>query len=404
MDILKVRDTLTEVRREYWIPQGRNYVRKLLKDCRWCKRFDEKSYCYPNPPPLPSSRLKDDHAFSTIGIDYAGPLHLKNVYGDEPDMYKAWISLITCATTRGVHLDLASNLTGAECIQLLKRFISRRGAPNLVLSDNGKSFIAEEVQNFVSSGNISWNFNLEAAPWQGVFFERLVQSVKRVLKKVLSNSRVKYNEMLTILCEVESILNNRPMTYIYEGLTEHPLTPNHLIFGRTLKFKAQTFVDEVNQLNQESAVKRKAYVDKILSHFWNRWRDEYILELREHHKNKKRATNNNINVSVGDVVLIINDNLPRSNWRLGRIAELIIGRDKQIRGAIVKTRTEQGRISNLRRPVNKLVPLELCEEKEEIDDIVDIVNEPIITFIDELNIPSYTIGDTDHVMWGVSDI
>ena len=73
-----------------------------------------------------------------------------------------------------------------------------------------------------ASKNIVWKFNLERAPWQGGFFERLVQSIKRPLRKIGGNARLRYNEMLTVLCEIEQIVNNRPLTYVYEDLTQEP--------------------------------------------------------------------------------------------------------------------------------------------------------------------------------------
>ena len=135
-----VRETLTELRR-LWIPRGRNFIRRLIHQCHKCRLYMGKLYNYPEAPPLPESRVQYDYAFKAIGIDYAGPVHLKNVFGEEQNTYKSWISLITCTSTRAIYLDLASNLTGHECIELLKRFISKRGAPNNIISDNGKSFI-----------------------------------------------------------------------------------------------------------------------------------------------------------------------------------------------------------------------------------------------------------------------
>ena len=159
------RETLTHIRRMYWIPKCRNFIRKLLKDCRLCRRFEGRPSKYPKPPDLPKERLQQSHAFDVIGIDYAGPVYVKDVYCSSDKMFKAWIGLITCANSRAVYLNLVANCEDVECINLLRRFISRYGAPSLVYSDNGKAFISEDTQNFAASRNISWKFNLEAAPW-----------------------------------------------------------------------------------------------------------------------------------------------------------------------------------------------------------------------------------------------
>ena len=353
-----VRDTLVELRQEFWIPKGRNFVRKALFDCNTCKRVNAKPYAYPEPPSLPVDRVTGTTAFKNIGIDYAGPLHVKNIFGDDEELYKAWISVATCTSSRGVHLDLAADASADECVEILRRFIARHGAPDSVGSDHGTNFVSETVQNFASSRNIDWKFTIEAAPWMGGFWERLVQSVKRPLRKVLSNTTLRYNEVLTILMEIEAMINNRPLTYVYPEMDE-ALTPNHLIFGRRINTVAEKVGDSTAKVE-----KRVQYLETLLEHFWNRWNKEYLTELREHWQRKR--TKRQPIARVNDIVLIMDDKLARSKWRVGIIEKLIHSNDGQIRAATVRTVTETGRISYLRRPVNKLVPLEVSDEEDEI--------------------------------------
>ncbi|XP_066927907.1 uncharacterized protein [Clytia hemisphaerica] len=353
-----VRDTLVELRQEFWIPKGRNFVRKALFDCNTCKRVNAKPYAYPEPPSLPVDRVTGTTAFKNVGLDYAGPLHVKNVFGDDEELYKAWISVATCTSSRGVHLDIAADASADECVEILRRLIARHGAPDIVRSDNGTNFVSETVQNFASSRNIDWKFSIEAAPWMGGFWERLVQSVKRPLRKVLSNSTLRFNELLTVLMEIEVMINNRPLTYVYPEM-EEALTPNHLIFGRRINTVAEKLGERTAQVE-----KRVQYLETLLEHFWNRWNKEYLTELREHWK-QKRMKRQPI-TKVNDIVLIMDDKLARSKWRVGIIEKLIPSNDGQIRAATVRTVTETGRISYLRRPVNKLIPLEVSDEEDEI--------------------------------------
>ena len=88
-------------------------------------------------------------------------------------MYKVWIVLITCCTSRAIYLDIASSLDGLACIKVLQRFSSRYGQPKLIISDNGSNFISREVQNYATIKGIKWNFNLPKTPWDGGFFEEL---------------------------------------------------------------------------------------------------------------------------------------------------------------------------------------------------------------------------------------
>ena len=74
---------------------------------------------------MPDFRTDMGHAFSKIGIDYAGPIFVKNIFGDEKEMFKSYIVLITCACTRGIHLELAPDMGASAVIQALKRFQAR---------------------------------------------------------------------------------------------------------------------------------------------------------------------------------------------------------------------------------------------------------------------------------------
>ena len=99
------------------------------------------------------------------------------------------------------------------------------------MSPIGSAFISKQVQEFAASKFISWTFNVEAAPWTGGFFERMIKSVKRCSKKVLLDARLNYEELLTVLKEIENIINNRPLIYMYDDVNQELLTPNKLLFG-----------------------------------------------------------------------------------------------------------------------------------------------------------------------------
>ena len=89
--ILVVLHCHTEVM--HWIVRGRQVVKKIIARCLTCKRLESKSYGVPPAPPLPEYRLDNDVAFSRVGVDYAGPLFVKNIYSKDSKMYKAYIVL-----------------------------------------------------------------------------------------------------------------------------------------------------------------------------------------------------------------------------------------------------------------------------------------------------------------------
>ena len=108
------------------------------------------------------------------------------------------------------------------------------------------------------------------------------------MKKVLGNAKLLMDELYTVLLEVESILNSRPLTYIYDEISYEPLTPNHLLRGRRLSQLASNLefnVDDIDD-NAASYSKRFWYLVKKLNHFASRWKSEYLVDVREFHRNR----------------------------------------------------------------------------------------------------------------------
>ena len=368
-----VKETLTELRSSYWVVRGRNFVRRLLRQCVVCRRFAGKHYSVPLPAPLPGFRVREAPPFSSTGVDFAGPLFVR----DSKD--KVWLCLYTCCVTRAVHLDIVPGLSAQTFIHCFRRFVARRGLPQRVVSDNAKTFKSAKrlikmtledptVRRFFSNLQLTWTFNLEKAPWQGGFFERLIQSAKRCLKRTIGNSKLSYDELLTVVTEVELILNSRPLSYVSTEDLEEPLTPSHLITGRRLlsfpgmiSRKQEDPDYQVTPSSPTDLSKRMRHLNKILDHFWRRWRKEYLTELREAHGRKRKCSESST-VEVGDIVLVHDKDHPQTFWKMARVEELIRSRDNQVRGARVRVGATG---SMLRRPVQALYPLEVHAAKAE---------------------------------------
>ena len=144
-----------------------------------------------------------------------------------------------------MHLDLVVELTSQAFLHNFKRFTARRGIPIRILSDNRKTFKAASktisailshpsVRSHLLNNQISWQFNVERAPWWGGVFEQMVPSTKRCLKKIIGNSRLTFDELYTAVIEVESMLNFRLLTYISSDEMVEPLIPSHLLVGRKI--------------------------------------------------------------------------------------------------------------------------------------------------------------------------
>ena len=118
-----VKETLTELRSEYWLVKGRQFIRKVVHDCTICKKLEEKP-CHSNaPPPLPDYRVTQTRPFQTTGVDFAGPLFVKTSNGTATS--KVWLCLYTCSSTRAVHLDLVIDMTATTFIRSFRRFSAR---------------------------------------------------------------------------------------------------------------------------------------------------------------------------------------------------------------------------------------------------------------------------------------
>ena len=101
-----------------------------------------------------------------------------------------------------------------------------------------------EVETFLADQRVTWSFNLEKAPWWGGFFERLIGMTKRCLKKVIGRAKLTYDELLTVVTEIEANLNSRPLTYVSSEDLEEPLTPAHLLTGRRLTVLPDSFIQD----------------------------------------------------------------------------------------------------------------------------------------------------------------
>jgi len=155
---------------------------------------------------------------------------------------------------------------------------------------------------------------------------------------------------------VEAILNSRPISYVPSEDLEKPLTPSHLLSGCCLHcLPDSTAVNQDDQdfdLNYQDFRDRAQNFTKVLNHFWSKWRDEYLLQLQERY-----FTTGKVRVlrapTLGEVALIREEDHPHTQWRLGRVVEVLESTDGQIRGAVLKVSTN-GRAYTLKRPITCL--------------------------------------------------
>ena len=141
-----------------------------------------------------------------------------------------------------------------------------------------------------------------------------------------------------------------------------------MIYGRRIKTLPDEVAEPDDAINIDNCSARFKYFSTRLSHFWNRWRKEYLANLREFHKCKSGKRERE--VEVGDVVVVYEEERKRGEWKMGVVERLVIGRDKVVRGDTIRVVTT-GKPIQLSRPEQKLYPLEFRSKREGIRAITE---------------------------------
>ena len=372
--------TLSMIRREFWIPKGRKTINDVLRKCYNCVRFLGGPFKMPKMMDWPQKKVHRSAPFKYTGLDYLGPIYARD---EEEGKKKICICLFTCIVIRAVHLEVVSDMSAEKFIMALRRFISRRGKPDEIILDNASQFKVvktvidfswkhvvedEEVCNYVSSRGIRWSFITEFAPWEGGFYERLVGMVKMCIRKTVGPIVLSFEQMCTFSCEIESVMNSRPLVYVDGdyGDVERIISPaNYLsMIWFTGTPEIEDLPDNKLRLTAAKLLDFWKKGQKHLDNFWRIWRDYYLLSLRERYQRNIKSCRVQSDISPSNGLIVhIKDKMPRGVWKMGRIVEVMKGKDGEVRSA--KIRLPSGAV--ITRPINLLYPLEAdMLESEEI--------------------------------------
>ncbi|XP_078344112.1 uncharacterized protein LOC144629777 [Oculina patagonica] len=347
---------LTCLRQKYWIVKGRTAVRKVLGSCLTCRKQNALRG-QQMMADLPDDRLiPGEPPFSYVGVDFFGPMYVKR----GRSTVKHYGCIFSCLTMRATHIEVAESLETDSFINALRRFINLRGKPKVIRSDNGTNLSGGErelreaidnwnqqkIESFLHQKNIEWKFNPPGASHMGGVWERVIRSVRKILRVLLREQLVSGEALRTLIAEVQGILNSRPLTPVSDSpLDLEPLTPNHLLLLRSnMNVSPGVFVKD-----DLYCQRRWRQIQYLADVFWKRWLSEYLPTLQERQKWRKPSRN----LAVGDLVLVADERVHRCQWPLGRIVEVHPGRDGLIRSAKVTTKS-----STLTRPISKLCFLE----------------------------------------------
>ncbi|XP_055627216.1 uncharacterized protein LOC129769151 [Toxorhynchites rutilus septentrionalis] len=338
---------ISTVRERFWPTNARNLARKVIHECVPCFRNRPRIHDQLMAD-LPPERVTPCIPFQRVGVDYCGPFWIAFPHRRARPT-KCFVAVYVCLVTKAVHLELVADLTTQAFLASLKRFSSRRGKPSLVMCDNATNFVGarreldelctlfnnQQFQRTISAeaaeSNIDFRFIPARSPNFGGLWESAVKSFKTLFKRTIGTHTLLYDEMQTVLTQIEAVLNSRPLTPVSNDPNDYEaLTPGHFLIQRPLTAIPEPDLDDI-PVNRLSAWQRTQYFMQCL---WKKWSAQYLSNLQ----NRTKWTKERDNLTAGTMVLLKDENLPPLKWQLGRVVELHPGSDGNIRVVTVRTR------------------------------------------------------------------
>ena len=309
--------------------------------------------------PLPFVRTEGSSLpFTHASVDFSGAYI--TVQGRGIRRAKRYLCLFVCNETRAVHLELAYNLEADGFLMALANFTARRGRIKTLTCDNGTNFRGaqrelrllieqmdkEEIERYANKNGFEFRFNPPYASHMGGVFESLIKSAKRAIRAVLVNSEFTDSELQAAFIGAEDLLNSRPLGYQTNDPNDHRvLTPASFLHGRLDGSNLPKSIDD----QEPNHKNRWRLVQLALKHIWQRWHREILPNLGP----RQKWSQDSKNVEVGDEVLIMEKNIPRYKWNIGRVTATFPGRDGVVRVVNIKGKNGE----TLQKTVHRLIPL-----------------------------------------------
>jgi hypothetical protein len=356
----------------YHVEDARQKIRTMLAECGLCRRLRRPTE-EQRMADLPTDRMEQVAAFTFCGLDVFGHWFVSEgrTTRRSTGSKKLWCLLITCLSSRAIHIEPLVDMTTNAFKNAFRRFVSIRGMPKTVRSDRGSNFTGQfgpegedidlkTLQEELAVKDCEWVFNTPKSSHMGGVWERKIQAVRKILDATLflAGSRLlTRDEMNTFLCEAACIVNKTPLTEVSDDPNDPtPITP----------FKLMTLKDEddhatsINDFSENDLLaygkNRYKRVQFLANQFWRRWREEYLqhLQIRRKWIRPKQS------IAPGDAVLLREKATRRNRWPLARVESVKLSEDGLVRAATVKVAITSGkeiRFRTYERPICEMVLL-----------------------------------------------
>ena len=345
---LGVAATTAKIRQNYWIIKGNSIAKIVKQRCTFCREMEAKveTQLMAN---IPTCRQQPyTPPFLYTSCDYFGSIKVKVGRNKTAKHYGV---IFTCLNTRAVHCELATDLIR----MVLRRFLSYRGYPKILISDNGTQMVGAEhelrlmiqgwnkgqLKEFCADRGMKWQFTTPDAPHKNGCSEAMVKTVKKALKKAIGDTVLALFELYTCLLDVAILVNQRPIGRIPNDPEDGTyLCPNDILLGR-----ASSTVPQGRFRRTENPRHRFEFCQNFVGSFWRKWARGVLPHLVI----RKKWQVQRGNVAVNDYVIVADSNAVRGKWNAGRVLEVFPGMDGLVPNVRVKTAT-----GTYMRPITKI--------------------------------------------------
>ena len=263
-----------------------------------------------------------------------------------------------------IHVELLFNMSADAMVNAIIRFVARRPGIRRFTSDCGTNLVGannilkKEMEAWNRSSTpelqrrgLRWDFITPRTPHYGGVWERIVGLFKRHLASISTGAILHVDAFNTAVVEVEGILNRRPLTALSDDPNDsEALTPNHILNPSTSGHAPLDLVQQGVNSDADSAKIQWRRAQSRVDAFWKSWRVEYLSLLHA----RSKWSRSERDFAIDDMVIVMDETLPRHNWSLGRVMG-VEGSSAHVRRAHV--RRQDGKIVTKDR--TKLVRLEL---------------------------------------------